>query len=211
MEKNIILLAGKPGSGKSLLGRELSRDLSPIVSVEHLSVGDHIRAIGRGALSAYHNDVLDHLNTFGQTQPLDHAVMSAIVTERLEHAADAQLVLLDGFPRYLEQVKHLYNIAEVTKRSIKGMVVTHIDDEIAINRLLKRHESHPERQTDPASAQARIDHFNSTIQPVYDELTDRQVTLRRIDTNATKQATTLHGLLTVQGLLGINQSLSDDQ
>ena len=203
MERDIILLGGKPGSGKSRLGRELAAELEPGISAEHLSLGEQVRAIGRGALSSYSREVIAHLDSPHPEKPLPDELAYGLVSEALVRADEAHLILLDGYPRYASQIESVYELAIKDERWLDGMIITDTNDEIALARMLKRNERNAYRYTkvEPSQARARLLNYETLTRPAYEEFRARNLPIEVIDTSYSKQTTTNRGLAAVAYML----------
>ncbi len=136
-ERDIILIGGKPGSGKSRLSREIALELGKTdgCSAEHISIGDHIRKIGTGAIrSAYGKLIEEHL-TETPHELIDDEIICEILAGRIARSGNTDLLLIDGMPRRKSQIDVISTIADQEKRTIRGLIVTHTSDEIAQLRL----------------------------------------------------------------------------
>ena len=119
-DRELVILTGKPGSGKSRLGKELGNSRT----VEHVSFGDTVRRIARAAISSvYEPDVRRHLaaNPYGQL-PQDIAL--EVAYEILERTDGTPTLILDGFPRNLGQVEALDELTYISDRKIIGVIET---------------------------------------------------------------------------------------
>lgn len=117
----MIVLFGPAGSGKSSQGRRLAEKYG----MEWLSVGQVIRDTGR------FNEVTD------RGELVETGVVMGLMRERILAAkARGQEVVLDGYPRDIEQAEIL--VKEGTIKEIKLAVVIEVPEEELLRRLMKR-------------------------------------------------------------------------
>lgn len=187
-ERGILFLGSKPGSGKGHLGTELAKSLPSEIrtSVEHFSIGDRVRAIGSGAISAYSQEL--PLITPNRIQPINDSLIANIVREYLAEKSETGLILLDGYPRYLQQVATIFEIASEFDLQIYGMIMTDVSDETALVRMLKRAKTHPDRPpiSDDA-ARDKLQMHNDHFPAVTAALEMRGVPIEVIDTTYSKK------------------------
>lgn len=95
----IVVLIGPPGSGKGTQSEMLIADYS----AEHISVGDILREEVKkeSELGLKIKSIIERGDLLG-----DHDVFN-VVKQRLENPLDARFVILDGYPRTIEQAKLL--------------------------------------------------------------------------------------------------------
>ncbi|MEP6710474.1 MAG: nucleoside monophosphate kinase, partial [Candidatus Saccharibacteria bacterium] len=160
-ERSIILMGGKPGSGKTNLSRRLQTALDnpldkPRRSVEHVSIGEFARQqliLGKQATrSACQTAIIDHLSGPDKLQPFDEDIARGIVYEQLLRS-DAEIVLLDGYPRYFPQVDGVFELAARSDFYVKGAIITHVEENEAVRRMMKRTD---DRVTSEAEAYQRL-------------------------------------------------------
>lgn len=98
--KTLIVLVGGPCSGKSSAGKIAAHNLC----AKYVSSGDIARAMAR-----HDNDVRNDLDN-GKLAP-ESQMRDAISKHLWEHfyRRDANLIILDGFPRFNEQAEWLHN------------------------------------------------------------------------------------------------------
>lgn len=98
-EKKTVLILGKPGGGKGTISKKILNDFT---AFHHLSTGDVLRQHVRDE-TALGREAKEHMNN-GHLVPDE--VMIRLV---LEDACNGQhkLLLLDGFPRTLQQARAL--------------------------------------------------------------------------------------------------------
>lgn len=205
MNRDLILIGGGPGSGRSRLGESLAQELHTQMSVEHISVGDTIRAIGRGVLRSYYaHDIHAHLKS-GSGQPIDDVIMYNVIEEIMERADGTELLLLDGYPANREQVKDLFELAVIDNRTIAGLLHTEIEDSLAIMRMIKRRPRNYDGELTVSGAQERLKQRSMDFKAAALELSCCDVPFELIDTSGPKDATTRHGLLAVYQFLDMSE------
>lgn len=202
-KRDILLMGGAPGSGKTRLSRSIEQHLRyNQITAEHISVGNRIRGIGAGIIrSAHVAAVLDLLNSPNPSTPLDDEVMFGIVSEALHWSATTDIVLLDGYPRYESQVETTLELALKDERLIKGMLVTITDDEASLIRMLKRGQKDHTRLLTFGEAIDKLAEFHATFPKTLSELAAKEVPILRIDTSGSKTDTDTTGNRAAERLL----------
>lgn len=126
---NLILL-GAPGSGKGTQAQRLASSLGLI----HVASGDLFRHhLDR------HTELGEEARAYmarGDLVPDDLTI--AMIRERISRPDAADGVLLDGFPRTLEQARALDGLMAELGRTIAGAVYLDVPDEALIRRLAGR-------------------------------------------------------------------------
>lgn len=126
----IGVIFGPPGSGKGTQAALLKDALG----VEHLSTGEILRAeAARGSpvgLKAA------RIMAAGDLVPDD--LITEIVQRRLAQTLSGAGVLLDGFPRTVEQAKALDEILADSGRQVDFVVALEVPERTLVERLLKR-------------------------------------------------------------------------
>ncbi|MEO5950068.1 MAG: nucleoside monophosphate kinase [Candidatus Saccharimonadales bacterium] len=200
IEQDIILIAGKPGSGKSRLGREMTTALGKYgQSVEHISFGDHIRKIGSGAVaSEFREQILSHLNEHPYGL-LDDEVIAGILERELARSAATALLFIDGMPRRDTQVSILDTLSG--DRSIRGMIITDVNDHAAALRLQKRAHRSERNPVNSDTIQLRLQVHNQTFPAVKKAYEVVGLPIEVIDTSGDKDITTQNGLMAVSWMM----------
>jgi adenylate kinase family enzyme len=204
MERDIVLIGGIPASGKTRMGASLTEQLNtPDFHVSHISIGNVIRAIGRHALhSHFTTNITDHLNTYGDTVPLDDEIIYGIASEALSRRDSANLILMDGTPRYRTQVDDVIELALLDERMIRGMLMTTVAKDTAIVRMIKRGSRIANRP--PLSvmeADQRIEDYQVAFDPTILKIKHYGWPLEEVETSGSKVESTAKGLQIVRHFL----------
>ena len=126
---NIVML-GAPGTGKGTVAKVLAKRLG----MPHISTGDMFREqIKNGTeLGKEANDYISK----GLLVPDELTIR--IVKDRLSQSDTENGVILDGFPRTLEQAKELSNILAEKGKRVDLVPELKIPDEVIIQRIINR-------------------------------------------------------------------------
>jgi adenylate kinase family enzyme len=202
-ERSLVLMGGAPGSGTTRLGLSLERQLQQDgISINHISTGDHVRRIGTGAIhSAMTADIIDHLVTHPQFDPIDDDVIRDLVHESLGRYETSDVVLLDGYPRYPAQVEAAEELAYIHDRTIKGMLLTDVDPEAALIRMIKRGQKYRDRAITLEAAIDRLATYNANLPHLLEEVRAKNIPIEIVPTHGAKEVTTGIGSLALRTFL----------
>ena len=164
MEPTIALL-GPPGSGKGTQAARLRDD----IGFATLASGELLRAareegteLGRGA-----GEYMDR----GDLVPDDLVV--GIILHAIGEAGDTP-VLLDGFPRNLEQAKALADHG----RELSAAVLIDVPDDVVAERILSRNQGRSDDNPDTVRERLRV--YHEATEPLV-AYYDARGLLRRVD------------------------------
>lgn len=141
MTNGLVLLHGKPGSGKSSCASEaIQNTISPRYNhLEHFSIGSHLRAIASGDIkSEFERQVKKQTEALSEHKPIDNDVVRSVVSEYMGKTASGSLIVIDGYPKYISQVRGFEEDAEKNDSAILGIMHVEIADNIAVERILAR-------------------------------------------------------------------------
>ncbi len=163
----IMLLAGKPASGKTTISRMLieaaARGEFQGVTVTHISAGDRLRDIGQGnTQSLYADEVASYTVKLKHAQPLPHSLVAQVIQEAVLESEET-LVLLDGYPRFDEQLNDYQMLARHTGRKTIGLVEFIASDELVTERLLERGARTGEQNPNEALIKARLEEYHTSV------------------------------------------------
>jgi adenylate kinase len=128
----IGLIFGPPGSGKGTQAVRISEELHLV----HLSTGEILRAeMARG--SDLGKEV-ERIVAAGDLVPDE--LMDRVVDARLDEGGKPPGMLLDGFPRTLEQAQALDRMLARRGLKVSFLLALEAPEELLIERLLKRAE-----------------------------------------------------------------------
>lgn len=121
-----LVILGAPGSGKDTQAQFLAESLG----YQIISTGDLMRIL------AGHNDKIRDMLTRGELVPdsiVEDELISAFVL-----LPEGQPVILDGYPRNLEQAKKLEKILAENERKLDKVIYINVSESEAVKRLGKR-------------------------------------------------------------------------
>ena len=122
-----VILLGAPGAGKSTQSRLLRTRFDLVVFATGQMLREEVKrgtALGMLADSYFKRGTL-----------LPDEIMIAVMTERLRDVPRERGVLLDGFPRTVEQAEALDRILEPLDRSLTAVIALDLSDDEVVHRL----------------------------------------------------------------------------
>eukprot|EP00834_Sanchytrium_tribonematis_P003148 NODE_113_length_18482_cov_1.630746.p11 type:complete len:224 gc:universal NODE_113_length_18482_cov_1.630746:7742-7071(-) len=155
----ILFILGGPGSGKGTQSDLLKKHFK----AQHLSAGDLLRS------SKKHRELIDEYIKNGQIVP-SHITIELL----LDHMTDP-LILVDGFPRQIEQAKSFEAQIEKLQASsdkrfeILGVLFLNIENEkVLVERILKRSQNSGRLDDNPEAIKKRLVVYKDQTMPVID-------------------------------------------
>lgn len=169
----IGLIFGPPGSGKGTQAARVEREFH----LKHLSTGEILRAeVARGTEIGKE---VARIMAAGDLVP-DQIIVD-IVRERLPEAEAGEGVLLDGFPRTIEQARALDQMLASEGHRVDFVIALEVPENVLVDRILHRAaiESRPD-DTREAIAE-RMHEYHKLTAAVLDYYRDEGVQVLVVD------------------------------
>jgi len=159
----VVLVAGPPGVGKGSLCGALSKVNANVL---HVSVGDEIRKI----LKNKSHPISQRYHSFVQSGRLlpDDVILKIIKAALSRFAGSKKLILLDGYPRSMVQLKDCQKLFE----GQLVMVSLTLDEDSAIERIQRRGEGRSDDTEAVIKDRMRLFHLET--QPVIEALRQQE-------------------------------------
>lgn len=170
-----VVLFGPPGCGKGTQAARLHESLG----IPHVSTGDMFR--DHGERDTPLGQQAKAIMARGELVP--DSLTNAMVEERLGRDDARAGVLLDGYPRNVEQAKELDRLLAARGLEVNAVVVIEVPDAELKERLLERgkRSNRPDDQ-DPATIAARLDVYRAQSEPCIEYYMEtRPSAVHRID------------------------------
>ena len=156
-----IVIFGAPGSGKGTY----SARLKEIFRLEHISTGDVLRGeIRKGTeLGLVAKNYIDN----GQLIPDD--LMIGILSNVYDNLpADANGVILDGFPRTITQAKALNQMFDERNEKLTAVIDLEVSEDILLAHLLRRAKLEGRADDNEETIKKRFEVYHTQTKPLAD-------------------------------------------
>lgn len=163
----MIILFGPAGAGKSVQGQFLAAR----EGWRWLSAGQLLRETGD----------LDLMHQMQSGAMIDNKTVNNIMGEALKRASNVSQVILDGWPRALEQANWLVDSQPEHGRSIDLVIVL----EVPKSELLKRLDIRGRADDTPEAIDERLKIYRHEVYPILDFFTAQDVNIVHIDGTGT--------------------------
>jgi adenylate kinase len=169
----IGIIFGPPGSGKGTQAARIERDFQ----LKHLSTGQILRAeVAHG--SEIGKEVARKMAA-GDLVPDD--VIVSIVRKRLPEAEAGRGVLLDGFPRTLEQARALDEMLSSEGHRVDFVIALEVPEEKLVDRILHRAAIEGRPDDTREAIEERMREYHKLTEAVLDSYRKQGVPVKVVD------------------------------
>lgn len=202
----VLFLNGMPGTGKSTLAN-LLLELSPLkirnvdLQFEHISIGDTLREFSEGKLTSKTYDpvlvelIQPYAELIKSAKPIPHSLVLRLVGYRLTTKHSGMTLIIDGFPRFTEQIDLLNKLLEsLSFESLTQIILTTDSDEV-LRRITERGTRSGEQQIDLDFIKYRLSEFENNVLPALKLFASNpKIQTIEVDASGSKEDTLLRTL-----------------
>lgn len=129
--KKLFLIIGAPGSGKTTDAELIAKENE---SITHYSAGDMFRS--EVASGSERGKLIDSFISKGEIVPIDIAIETIVGAIK---KAPTNVVIIDGYPRSLEQMSSLDSyLKDETSVELSNVIEVQVSEDVARDRVLGR-------------------------------------------------------------------------
>jgi len=166
---NIIVLHGTPGSGKTTHASKF-KELYP-TEVEHISIGNRLRSIQSGGVkSRFKSNIDKQAETLAQSAPINHEIVNGVIFEFIEQCPSIASILVDGYPRFLDQLPLFFKSMDIQKNNYLGIINLFISKSTCVERLTGRGKRPGEKNVTEDFALWRFNEYQTHTIPTIAQL-----------------------------------------
>ena len=163
-----MIISGAPGSGKGTQSDLIVKNFH----FKHLSTGDMLRAEIAAATEL--GKQVEKLVSTGAYVP--DQLMIDIISNAVSQVDDSYNgLILDGFPRTVEQAQALEEIFKLSGRKISLFLDIHVEEEELIDRLLKRGQTQGRKDDNLETIKERLNVYNAKTLPIIDFYKEKNI------------------------------------
>jgi adenylate kinase len=169
----IGIIFGPPGSGKGTQAGRIEREFQ----LKHLSTGEILRA--EVAHGSEIGTEAGRIMAAGDLVPDDLIV--SIVRKRLPDAEAGHGVLLDGFPRTLDQARALDEMLDSEGHRVDFVIALEVPEEMLVDRILHRAATEGRPDDTREAIEERMREYHKLTEAVLDHYRGQGVPVKVID------------------------------
>ncbi|OIR57655.1 MAG: adenylate kinase [Amphiamblys sp. WSBS2006] len=163
--KTQIWILGAPGTGKGTLSANITKKHG----IQHLCMGELLRKSRDAAI----------VETIRKGNLIPGKQAAELITKEMERVKGKEIIL-DGFPRTVEQYKMF---KEVNASKVTCIIWLKCEETLAMKRIQERALQEPERNdSDPETVSARLKEYEKTTRPLLGMLHADELPCYEIDT-----------------------------
>ena len=155
-----VVIFGAPGSGKGTQSDLIIKKYG----LHHISTGEILRE--EMANQTELGIIAEGYVSKGRLVPDD--LIIKMLAEILDRASNEKGFIFDGFPRTLEQGEALDKLLKEKETSILAALNLEVEEDVLIERLLKRGELSGRKDDNLETIQARLEVYRSQTEPLKD-------------------------------------------
>jgi len=156
----LIVVGGKPYSGKSSISEGLVKK-DKTGSIRHLSIGERLRGISSGKIKSIYSDVLKaNADDLKKHAPVSKETSLGVFLEFVNEKP-AKLILLDGYPRYLNRLEGFNQALKDINATIIAVCRVQVSDEVVHKRSLLREQRYKDTPEDRDFVEKRLNDFKN--------------------------------------------------
>lgn len=169
MTKQVVLITGKPGSGKSTAAAHVAQQLGAY----YFSIGDEMRARGlHGKHSPLTAEIQKYAEQLRQHKSVPPHLVGGVVDECINDS-EKPLIIIDGYPQYLDRMPGFWTTLKKAKAEVLVICRINISDALATKRLAERKQRVAGIAEDQSYIQQRLDTYHAQTEPAISQLLDQ--------------------------------------
>jgi adenylate kinase len=169
----IAIIFGPPGSGKGTQAAKIEKEFQ----LSHLSTGEILRAeVARGTETGKE---VGRIMAAGDLIPDD--IIVSIVRQRLPESEAGPGVLLDGFPRTLQQAQALDEMLAEEGHRVDFVIALDVPEDVLVERILQRAAVQGRADDTREAIAERMHEYHKLTEAVLDHYRKKGVRVEVVD------------------------------
>jgi adenylate kinase len=167
MTKQLILVHGKPGCGKSTASRLTAEKLG---DVYHFSMGDELRARAlEGKPSKHSQALMEQAEALRQALPVPPQIAADVFEECVE-TSPYDTIIVDGYPQYPDRMPRFNETLGDVGAKVLAIAIIDVPDELAAERIRGRGQRAASVSEDDAYITKRLAGYVQNVEPTIEVL-----------------------------------------